>query len=88
MITTRLQDILLGAGTEHDLDNVFTTLVEQRGALLIAADPFFANRRAQVIALSEHHAIPATYQFREFTVAGGLMSYGANVSKRHNRTLG
>jgi ABC-type uncharacterized transport system substrate-binding protein len=74
------QLVVLRAGTERDLDKVFTTLVEQRvGALLVAADPFFANRRAQVIALSERHAIPAIYQFREFSVAGGLMSYGANL---------
>jgi putative tryptophan/tyrosine transport system substrate-binding protein len=74
------QLVVFRAGTERDLDNVFTTLVEQRvGALLVAADPFFANRRAQVIALSERHAIPAIYQFREFPVAGGLMSYGANL---------
>jgi ABC-type uncharacterized transport system substrate-binding protein len=74
------QLVVFHAGTERDLDNVFTTLVEQRvGALLVAADPFFANRRAQVIALSERHAIPAIYQFREFPVAGGLMSYGANL---------
>jgi putative tryptophan/tyrosine transport system substrate-binding protein len=74
------QLVVFRAGTERDLDNVFTTLVEQRvGALLVAADPFFANRRVQVIALSERHAIPAIYQFREFSVAGGLMSYGANL---------
>jgi putative tryptophan/tyrosine transport system substrate-binding protein len=74
------QLVVLRAGTERDLDNVFSTLVEQRvGALLVAADPFFANRRAQVIALSERHAIPTIYQFREFSVAGGLMSYGANL---------
>jgi putative ABC transport system substrate-binding protein len=74
------QLVVLRAGTERDLDNVFSTLVEQRvGALLVAADPFFANRRAQVITLSERHAIPAIYQFREFSVAGGLMSYGANL---------
>jgi ABC-type uncharacterized transport system substrate-binding protein len=74
------QLVVFRAGTERDLDNVFTTLVEQRvGALLVAADPFFANRRAQVIALSERHAIPAIYQFREFSVVGGLMSYGANL---------
>jgi putative ABC transport system substrate-binding protein len=74
------QLVVFRAGTERDLDNVFTTLVEQGvGALLVAADPFFANRRAQVISLSERHAIPAIYQFREFPVAGGLMSYGANL---------
>jgi putative ABC transport system substrate-binding protein len=74
------QLVVFRAGSERDLDNVFNTLIEQRvGALLVAADPFFANRHAQVIALSERHAIPAIYQFREFSVAGGLMSYGASL---------
>ena len=82
--TVGQQLIFLRAGTERDLDNLFTTFVEQRvGALLVAADPFFANRRAQLIALIERYAIPAIYQFREFSVAGGLMSYGASLPESY-----
>jgi putative ABC transport system substrate-binding protein len=67
------QLVVFRAGTERDLDSAFTMLVEQRvGALLVAADPFFANRRAQLIALAQRYAVPAIYQFREFSVAGGL----------------
>jgi putative ABC transport system substrate-binding protein len=78
--------VVLRAGTERDLDNVFTMLSEQQvGALLVAADPFFANQRALLIALTERHAIPAIYQFREFSVAGGLMSYGASLPDSYRR---
>ena len=75
------QIVVLHAGTEHDLDTAFATLVQQRvDALIVGADPFFASQRAQLIALTQRHAIPAIYQFREFAAAGGLMSYGANLA--------
>jgi putative ABC transport system substrate-binding protein len=84
--TMGLQLVVLRAGTERDLDNVFTTLAEQRvGALNVAADPFLANRRAQLIALTERYAIPAIYQFRDFSVDGGLMSYGASLPDSYRR---
>jgi putative ABC transport system substrate-binding protein len=84
--TVGQQLVFLRAGTERDLDNLFTNFVEQRvSALLVAADPFFTNRRAQLIALAQRYAIPAIYQFREFAVAGGLMSY--DPLQRKQRTL-
>jgi putative ABC transport system substrate-binding protein len=49
------------------------------GAMNVVADIFFTNRRAQIVALAAQYAIPASYTFREFVVAGGLMSYGADL---------
>jgi putative tryptophan/tyrosine transport system substrate-binding protein len=46
--------------------------------LLVATDPFFFIRRAQLIALSARHGVPTIYDSREFAEAGGLMSYGPN----------
>ena len=56
------------------------SIIEQRiGALLVASDPFFFSRREQLVVLTTRHAVPAIYQWREFTAAGGLMSYGASL---------
>jgi len=79
--TKGLQLRRLMAGTESEIDAVFTTLVEaQAGALLVSADPFFDTRRAQLVALAARHAVPAIYYFRSFVEAGGLISYGRRTS--------
>ena len=46
----------------------------------MAADPFFISRREQLVALAAHYSLPAIYEDRDFTIAGGLMSYGASFS--------
>ena len=71
----------LHASTERDFDTVFATLVQLRaGALVIGADPFFSSRLEQLAALTVRHAVATVYQTREFTAAGGLMSYGASFT--------
>jgi putative ABC transport system substrate-binding protein len=72
---------LLNAGTEGEINVAFATLVQQRvGALVVTADPFFDNHRDKLVALAARHAVPAIYQWREFTAEGGLMSYGNSLS--------
>ena len=72
---------LLNAGTEGEINVAFATLVEQRvGALVVTADPFFDNHRDKLLALAARHAVPAIYQWREFSAEGGLMSYGNSLS--------
>src|SRR6476659_8404041 len=69
----------LHASTERDLDTAFATLNHLKpGALMIATDTFFNSRTEQLAALTARHAVPAIYQYREFTAAGGLMSYGGS----------
>jgi putative ABC transport system substrate-binding protein len=46
-------------------------------AALVTADPVFNNHRAKVVQTAN---IPAIYQWREFVDAGGLMSYGPNLT--------
>ena len=71
---------VLRASTVSDIDAVFATLAELRvGALLVSADLFFLSRREQLVTLAAQHALPAIYAWREYTVAGGLMSYGPNL---------
>jgi putative ABC transport system substrate-binding protein len=71
---------ILKARTESEIDVAFATLVErQAGALVVGGDPFFGNWRDQLVALASHHGVPAIYQWREFALAGGLISYGTNL---------
>jgi putative tryptophan/tyrosine transport system substrate-binding protein len=76
----------LNASTDRDFDTVFATLAQQRtGALVIGADTFLISRSRQLAALTVRHAIPASFYFREFVVAGGLMSYGGSFTEAHRQ---
>jgi putative ABC transport system substrate-binding protein len=75
-----LQVQVLKAGTDRELDAAFVSLVQARtGALLVVGDAFFNNRIEQIVALAARHAIPTMYLFRDFAVAGGLISYGTSL---------
>jgi len=79
---------ILNASTIRDIDAAFVRLVAMRAdALLVTADPIFFNRTAQLVVLAARHAIPTVYSRREFTAAGGLMSYGPNSNDSY-RLLG
>jgi putative ABC transport system substrate-binding protein len=66
---------ILKADTDREIDAAFVSLVQARtGALLVSSDVFLNNRIEQIVALAARHAIPTIYAFREFAVAGGLIS--------------
>jgi putative ABC transport system substrate-binding protein len=72
---------VLYASSERDWDKVSASLVELRiGALVIGSDPFFNTQNERLARLALRHAVPAIYQYRDFTAAGGLMSYGTNLA--------
>ena len=68
------------ASTELDFDTVFATFIQRAGGLVISPDAFFTARAEQLAALALRHRVPAIYQYPEFTAAGGLMSYGGNLT--------
>jgi ABC-type uncharacterized transport system substrate-binding protein len=64
----------------------FAAIAEQRlGALLVGTDPVFVDRRAEVVARVTQLRIPAIYPFREFALAGGLISYGSNIANGYRQ---
>ena len=76
-----LQVRVLNASTSRDISEAFATFVRERpDALFVGSDAFFNSRRVQLANLASRHAIPATYPGRDFPEAGGLMSYGSNLT--------
>jgi ABC-type uncharacterized transport system substrate-binding protein len=76
------------ARTEREIGAAFEAIIQRRAsAILVANDPFFFNRTTQFVVLAARHAIPTLYFRREFAAAGGLMSYGSDITEIY-RALG
>jgi putative ABC transport system substrate-binding protein len=75
-----LQLIVENARTDSDLETAFVSFSQQHvGAVFVSPSFFFIRRREQLAALEARHALPAIFPFREFALAGGLMSYGSSL---------
>ena len=79
-IGVRLQ--IFNAGTDSEIDAAFEAVAQQhiRG-LVVAADTLFVTHRDRLVGLAARHAVPAIFSLREFTVLGGLMSYGIDLQE-------
>jgi putative tryptophan/tyrosine transport system substrate-binding protein len=78
---------VVNARGEYDFDEAFATIARHRpDALFVGGDPIFLSRRHELVSLVARHAIPTIYNQREYAVAGGLMSYGTNVSDAVRQT--
>ena len=76
-----LRLVVVQAGTEQEIESAFRDLAASgAGALVVSNNPFFNSRREQLAAATLRFGIPAIFEWREFTVAGGLMSYGSDIS--------
>jgi len=77
---------LLSASNESEIDAAFAIAMQLRvGAMLVGADPFLNSQRDKIISLAARNAIPAIYEQREHALAGGLISYGTNLSEGYRQ---
>ena len=78
---------IVNATSQEEIASVFANFSQlNAGALLVGADPFFNDRRDQIVAHVARLSIPAIYELREFVAAGGLMSYGASLADAYWRS--
>jgi putative tryptophan/tyrosine transport system substrate-binding protein len=81
-----LRLMVVKARNPIELEDAFATLVQQRiEALQLSVDPLFGNHVDQIVALATRGKIPTIYPWREFTVAGGLMNYGASIPDAYHQ---
>ena len=80
------QLVVLRASKRTELDSVFAVLVRERvGGLVVQNDPFLDSQRERLVALAARDRVPAIYHIREFSAAGGLMSYGASLLEAYRQ---
>ena len=76
---------LFNASTANEIDSVFeTAALEQVSAFLVTGSPFFSRRRDQIVALAVRYSTPIIYPWRDYVDAGGLMSYGTELTWAYN----
>ncbi len=81
-----LQILVLSVGSERDLEAAFARLAQERAvALFVGGDSLFNSLRDRLVALAARQALPTMYYLREFTAAGGLMSYGASITEAYRQ---
>jgi putative ABC transport system substrate-binding protein len=78
---------VFGATTAHEIDDAYDKLIAHPvEALIVTADGFLISRQEQLVALAARHSLPTMYPLSQYVVAGGLMSYGANLSEAFLQT--
>jgi putative ABC transport system substrate-binding protein len=77
---------VLQAATVTEIETAFARMsLEKVGALVVVPDTFLISRRDQIVALAARYAVPTMYQFRDYALAGGLISYGASLSDQYRQ---
>ena len=83
----RLQLNVYNVSDESEIDPAFAAMIERRtNALIITTAPIFTRHKERLVELAERHALPAVYFGRQFTLAGGLMSYGSSFPDAYRQT--
>jgi putative ABC transport system substrate-binding protein len=76
-----LELVIVDARSEREIEAAFSSFAQGHvNAIVLGGDGFFLSRRDQLVELAARHAIPVMYYLREYAAAGGLISYGTNMS--------
>jgi putative tryptophan/tyrosine transport system substrate-binding protein len=71
--------VIVTASAPDEIEPAFATLASERaGALVVSGETFFLTQRNRVVELATRHMLPTIYPYREYFLAGGLMSYGTH----------
>jgi putative ABC transport system substrate-binding protein len=82
-----LRLITLAAGSDREIDSIFATLGERQiEAMLVTADGFFFGLQDKLVPLAARYAVPTVFPLSDYVAAGGLISYGANLSESWHQT--
>jgi len=82
-----LQLHILDIRSDADIDQAFEKLVKmQASGVVVGSGPFFVSRNEKLAALGARHAVPIIYEFRRFAAAGGLISYGSEITEAYRLT--
>jgi putative tryptophan/tyrosine transport system substrate-binding protein len=77
---------VFNASTDPEIERAFAAVVQQRAsALIVGADSFLFSRRDLMVELAARYVLPAIYPYREWSAAGGLMSYGTDLADAYRR---
>ena len=76
---------IVDASDDAELEAALAALLQKRvGGFVVASDPFFDFRRARLIAFAAKNRLPGIYQFRDYALDGGLISYGPSLTDHHD----
>ena len=74
------------AGDDAQLETAFAALLQKGvAALVLASDPFFDSRRKRIISFAAENRLPSIYQFRDYALDGGLISYGPSITDTYRQ---
>ena len=85
-LTLGLQLVIVNASSDSDVERAFASLSQQRvRAVLIGVSNLYLRRMEQLASLAARHALPTMFTYREFVLAGGLMSYGSSLGYAYHQ---
>ena len=84
--TMGIGTLAMRASNDGEIEAAFESAIQQRIRIIaVTSDPFFNTRSEKLVALATRHAVPTVYPFREYVAAGGLMSYGVDLSEMYRQ---